>query len=106
MEHPSLAEPNPEASCRALAALIKARGPAVVLVPLSNVSADVIGLLPPRLGAALLNFCRDARVVDGKLEARCLLYGGKLESTVTVAAVCARSIVPSLLSSFFRFASQ
>jgi len=86
VDHPSLAEPNPEAYSRALAALIKARAPAVVLVPLSNVSADVIGLLPARLGAALLNFCRDARVVDGKLEARCLLYGGKLESTVTVAA--------------------
>jgi len=86
VDHPSLAEPNPEAYCRALAALVKARGPAVVLVPLSNVSADLIGLLPARLGAALLNFCRDVRVVDGKLEARCLLYGGKLESTVTVAA--------------------
>jgi electron transfer flavoprotein alpha subunit len=86
VDHPSLAEPNPEAYCHALAALMKARHPAVVLIPLSNVSADVIGLLPARLQAALVNFCRDARVADGKLEARCVLYGGKLETTVTVGA--------------------
>jgi electron transfer flavoprotein alpha subunit len=85
VDHPSLAEPNPETYSHALAALLKARAPAVLLVPLSNVTADVIGLLPARLQVALVNFCRDARVVDGRLEARCLLYGGKLETTVTVA---------------------
>jgi electron transfer flavoprotein alpha subunit len=86
VDHPALAEPNPEAYCHALAALVKARRPAVLLVPLSNVAADVIGMLPARLQAALVNFCRDARAADGKLEARCLLYGGKLETTVTVAS--------------------
>lgn len=86
VDHPALAEPNPEAYCGALAALVQQRQPAVVLVPLSNVTADVIGLLPPRLHAALVNFCRDARVADGKLEAKCVLYGGKLETTLTVAA--------------------
>ncbi len=86
VDHPSLAEPNPEAYCQALVALVEARRPAVVLLPLSNVAADVIGLLPARLQAPLVNFCRDARITDGKLEARCLLYGGKLEATATVAA--------------------
>jgi electron transfer flavoprotein alpha subunit len=85
VDHPSLAEPNPEAYCAALAALVQARKPQVLVVPLSNVMADVIGLLPPRLHVALVNFCRDARVADGKLEARCVLYGGKLEATLTVA---------------------
>ncbi len=86
VDHPALAEPNPEGYCHALTALAKARQPAAVLVPLSNVAADVIGLLPARLGAPLVTFCRDARVAEGRLEARCLLYGGKLEATVAVAA--------------------
>ena len=85
VDHPSLAEPNPEAYCAALAALVEARHPRLLVVPLSNVTADVIGLLPARLHLPLVNFCRDARVVDGTLEARCVLYGGKLETTVTVA---------------------
>ena len=82
VDHPTLAEPNPEAYCRALAALLPERKPAALLVPLSNVGWDLIGLLPARLEIPLINFCRDLHVVDGKLEARCLLYGGKLETTV------------------------
>ncbi len=87
VDHPSLAEPNPEAYARALATLLETRKPQLLVVPLSNVTADVIGLLPARLHIALVNFCRDARVVDGKVEARCVLYGGKLETTLTVAGV-------------------
>jgi electron transfer flavoprotein alpha subunit len=85
VDHAALAEPNPEASCLALAALIEQRKPQAILVPLSNVAADLIGLLPARLKIALVNFCRDVCVVDGRLEARCVLYGGKLEATVAVA---------------------
>jgi electron transfer flavoprotein alpha subunit len=84
VDHASLAEPNPEASCLALAALIEQRKPQAILVPLSNVAADVLGLLPARLKISLVNFCRDVRAVDGRLEARCVLYGGKLEATVAV----------------------
>ena len=84
VDHASLAEPNPEASCAALAALIEQRKPQLLLVPLSNVAADLLGLLPPRLKIPLVNFCRDVRAADGRLEARCVLYGGKLEVTVAV----------------------
>jgi electron transfer flavoprotein alpha subunit len=84
VDHPSLAEPNPEAHCLALAALVEQRKPQVVVILLSNLAADVIGLLPARSRIALANFCRDAKVVEGRLEARCLLYGGKLETTVAV----------------------
>jgi electron transfer flavoprotein alpha subunit len=86
VDHPSLAEPNPEAWCRALEALIAERKPEVLVVPLSNITADVIGQLPARLHLPLVNFCRDARVADGQLEARCLLYGGKIETAVVVAS--------------------
>ena len=84
VDHASLAEPNPEASCLALAALIEQRKPQALLVPLSNVAADLLGLLPARLKISLVNSCRDIRAVDGRLEARCVLYGGKLEATVAV----------------------
>ena len=48
VDDPALAEPNPEACCRALAALVDARRPEAVLIPLSNTSADVLGLLAAR----------------------------------------------------------
>jgi len=82
---PALAEPNPEACCRALAALVDERRPEAVLVPWSNASADVLGLLAARAKLPLANFCRDVRVVDGGLEARCVLYGGKMEASVRLA---------------------
>lgn len=82
---PALAEPNPEACCLALAALVGARRPEAVLVPWSNASADVLGLLAARGKLPLANFCRDVRVVEGGLEARCVLYGGKMEASVRLA---------------------
>ena len=84
VDHAALAEPNPEASCAALAALIEQRKPQAILIPLSNVAADLLGLLPGRLGIPLVNSCRDVRAVSGRLEAHCVLYGGKLEATVAV----------------------
>jgi electron transfer flavoprotein alpha subunit len=82
VDDPALAEPNPEAYCRGLAALVEARRPEALLLPLSNVSADVLGLLAARAKLPLANFCRDVRVVEGRLEARCVLYGGKMEASV------------------------
>ena len=55
----------------------------MILVPTTNASWDLLGLLPGRLGAPLVNFCRDAAVIDGALQVTCLLYGGKMEVTVT-----------------------
>jgi len=86
VDHPALAEPNPEAFAAALAALITERKPRAVLVPLSNVAADVLGIVPAKLGIPLANFCKDVAVADGSLRATCLVYGGKMETTVSVAA--------------------
>lgn len=82
-DHANLAEATGEGMSQALAGLMQERKPACLLVPLTNVAADVAGLLPAVLQAPFLNSCRDVRVVDGKLQARCLLYGGKMEATVT-----------------------
>ena len=84
VDHPVLADATGEQTSRALAALALGRAPSVVLVTTTNVSWDLLGLLPGRLGAPLVNFCRDAEVIDGALQIRSLLYGGKM--AVTVAA--------------------
>jgi electron transfer flavoprotein alpha subunit len=84
-DSPALAEPNPEACATALAALVAERQPRAVLIPWSNVSADLVGLVPARLGAPLANFCRDVRVEGGALRATCVVYGGKMETTVAIA---------------------
>jgi electron transfer flavoprotein alpha subunit len=84
VDHPALADPTGEQASRALAALASARAPATILVPTTNVSWDLLGLLPGRLGWPLVNFCRDVEAIDGALQVRSLLYGGKMG--VTVAA--------------------
>ena len=81
----AFAEPNPEVYAAALAALAAERKPRAVLIPWSNLSADVVGLVPARLGAPLANFCRDVRVEGGALVATCVVYGGKMEEAVSVA---------------------
>jgi electron transfer flavoprotein alpha subunit len=79
LDSPALAEPVGETASEVLAALAGERHPACILVPITNVSWDLVGLLPARLGVPLVDFCTDAGTADGRLEARCLLFGGKME---------------------------
>jgi len=78
-DDPSLAEPVGDYGSRVVAALAAEHRPGAILVPITNVSWDLLGLLPGRLGAVLANFCTDVRVVEGRLEAQCLVFGGKME---------------------------
>ncbi len=86
LDHPGLAEPTPEAYSQTLLPLIKEEQPHAVLIPLTNVTMGVGTLLAAALEAPVVNFCKDVRVTDGALQARCVLYGGKIETTVAVAA--------------------
>jgi electron transfer flavoprotein alpha subunit len=86
VDDPALADPTPETHSRVLAHLVEERQPHAVLVGLTNVASDVAALTPARLKAPFVNFCEDVRVEDGGLRARCLLYGGKMQATVAVAA--------------------
>jgi electron transfer flavoprotein alpha subunit len=83
VDHPALADSVGEPTSRALASLAADRAPSAVLVPATNVTWDLLGLLPARLGAPFVNFCQDIAVVDGVLQATCLVYGGKMQVTVT-----------------------
>jgi electron transfer flavoprotein alpha subunit len=83
VDHPALAEGTGEQVSRALAVLAATREPSLVLVPTTNVSWDLLGLLPARLGAPLVNFCRGATVAGGVVSFSSLLYGGKMAATLT-----------------------
>lgn len=85
VDHEALAEVVPEVYAEALAQLARRERPAAVLTPLSNVTLGVGTLLAAKLGASAINFCKDVRVVDGKIEAHAVLYGGKIETRVASA---------------------
>jgi electron transfer flavoprotein alpha subunit len=96
VDHPAVAEPSPESYGPALAQLFKEKQPVALLLPLTNVAWDVVGMLPAELGVPFVNFCQDVQVEDGKLQARCLLYGGKMEATVAAGAPALLGILPGV----------
>jgi electron transfer flavoprotein alpha subunit len=83
VDHPMLAEPVADLQADALAQLVQARKPRAVLIPLTNVGLGVGTLQAEPLGLPVVNYCKNLRVVDGKLQAECIIYGGKIETTVT-----------------------
>ncbi len=85
-DHPALAEPIAQTRAPVLSALVRQRQPRILLVPLTNVSWDEVGLLPAYLGVTFVNLCRNVRIAGAGLEADCLLYGGKMVATVALAA--------------------
>jgi len=85
VDHPALATPVAETFARALVPLCRARTPEAILMPLTNVSLGIASLLAEELGISCVNFCRDVRVVDGRLQTRSVLYGGKMEAMVKPA---------------------
>lgn len=81
-DHESLAAPVAATMAEVPAALAREHAPRIILIPLTNVSLGVGTLHGAALGAPAINFCVDVRVTDGRTEATCLLYGGKMEATV------------------------
>ncbi len=82
VDHPLLSEVVAETYTEALVQLLKDRKPHAIIIPLTNVSLGVGTLLGARLRFPVVNFCKDLRVVEGRAQARCVLYGGKMEATV------------------------
>jgi electron transfer flavoprotein alpha subunit len=81
-EHPALAEPNPEAQLQVLKMIWQGQQPRCLLAPVTNVTWDLLSLLPGEVQARLLTSCRDVRALDGGIEAHCVLHGGKIEVAV------------------------
>lgn len=86
VDDPTLADPTPESHCMALVSLIAERKPGCLLVPLTTAGVDIAGLLPAMAKSPLITNCSDVRVTDRTLQARCLLYGGKMVATVDASA--------------------
>jgi electron transfer flavoprotein alpha subunit len=86
IDHSRLANATPEVCAGALEALARSKMPRCILIPSAHETWELLGELPERLQAPFLNFCTDVRVVDGGLEARCLLYGGKIEAVAVATA--------------------
>lgn len=84
-EHPALAGAAPEPCAEALAQLARRESPAAILTPWSNATLSVGTLAAAKLDAPAINFCQDARFEGGRVVARCLLYGGKIEAGVAAA---------------------
>lgn len=81
-DHPALAEPVPETHAAMLADLVRQRQPRAVLIPVTNTAMGVSTLLGALLDAPAVNFVVDLKPADGALEARCVLYGGKMETRI------------------------
>lgn len=82
VDHPLLSEVVSETYAEALVQLLKDRKPHAIIIPLTNVSLGVGTILGARLRLPIVNFCKELTVVDRKVQARCVLYGGKIESSV------------------------
>lgn len=87
-------EATGEQLSRVIGELAKDRTPAAILLAITNAAWELIGLLPVRAGGTLVNFCRELSVVDGRLQAESVLYGGKM--IATVASEAAPAIVALL----------
>jgi len=81
-DHASLAGPGTEVHVAVLAQMVRNESPFCILAPLSNASWDALGLLAAHMDFPFVNFCHDLVCHDGRLEGRCLLYGGKMEAVV------------------------
>jgi len=80
LDHVALEAPVPESFAHALASVVRTRNPRAILIPLTNVTFELGSLLAAKLEVAYVNSCKDVRVVDGKLQTRSVVYGGKMEA--------------------------
>ena len=89
VENDALADFNPEAHAKALAAIFKAREPRLVLVSNSSKGMDLAPDLALALGVPVVTNVGAAAIEDGKIVATSQLYGGKIsvESEIEGRAV-------------------
>jgi electron transfer flavoprotein alpha subunit len=71
-----------EPYARALAQVVAAEKPSVVLVPFTSMGRDLAPRAAARVGAGLVSDCVALSVKDGRLEARRPMYAGKAYATV------------------------
>jgi len=95
IDHPLLAEVVPQICAQAVAQVLEGARPRALLVPLTNISLGIGTMIGTRLSVPVVNFCNDLKVIDGRIEAHAVMYGGKIE--VTVEAGTATGPHPAIL---------
>jgi electron transfer flavoprotein alpha subunit len=80
VDDPALAEFNPEAYSRVLAALIKERGPRVVIMGNTSVGMDLGAGLSVTTGRPLIAYVNGLAADGGTLVATSQIYGGKIQA--------------------------
>lgn len=91
MEHPTLAEYNPEASERALVHLVREHSPRLVLIANTTVGLDLGAALSAAWDAPLVAYAIDLSAEGAAVLATSQIYGGKLMAETAVEtdrAVC------------------
>jgi electron transfer flavoprotein alpha subunit len=78
VDHPVLADFNPEAYLRVLAHLIQQDNPRALLLGETSIGADVAGSLSARLDLPIVSLCRNAYAEGGTLKFVSQIYGGKV----------------------------
>jgi electron transfer flavoprotein alpha subunit len=81
-DDPALGAYATEVWARALAQVIAATKPSVVLIPFTALGKDLAPRLAAKLGAGLVSDCVSLALKDGRLEARRPMYAGKAFATV------------------------
>ena len=70
----------------AVAQVLEGARPRALLVPLTNISLGIGTHDRHPLSVPVINFCNDLKVAGGRLEAHCVMYGGKIEVMVEAGA--------------------
>jgi electron transfer flavoprotein alpha subunit len=78
VDDPALAEFNPEACCRVVAALVEERSPRLVMFGYTSMGMDVASWLSARTGAPHVAYVNGLSANGGGLSATSQLYGGKI----------------------------
>lgn len=78
IDHPALAEFNPDAYSRVLASLLKEQAPRAVLFGETSMGAELGALLSARLGWPLVSHCQTLRVDEGTPRFISQICGGKI----------------------------
>jgi electron transfer flavoprotein alpha subunit len=80
IDDPALAEFNPEAYSRVLAALIKERSPRLVMIGSTSMGMDLAAGLSVAAGLPLIAYVNGLSAEDGTLVATSQIYGGKIQA--------------------------
>ena len=101
VDHALLAEYTPGGYTAAMAPLVRAESPAFVLVPHTYQSVDYLPRLAHATGSALIVEAIAFAKVDGELQWKRPVLGGKLHARVRVKSGVAGTVVVSLQSGAF-----